>query len=601
MLRLTIATAFLAGIVAASPVAGQAQEGVISHAIAMHGEPRYGAEFSHFDYANPDAPRGGTLSQGVVGSFDSLNPFIVLGRSAAGVRPYLFAQLMARSWDEPFSLYPYVAESIEVPADRSWVTFRLNPAAEFHDGTPITADDVVFTMEALREVGLSRFRRNYDRITDVQRIDDHTVRFVLSDEADRETPMILALMPVLSQAYYSTHDLSQTTLEPPLGSGPYRIAEVDPGRRIVYERVEDWWAEDLPVFRGHNNFDRLVFDYFRDGAVALEAFNAGAVNFRREADAETWVTGYTSPAIDDGRITMLTMPHNRPSWLRGYAFNTRRPMFRDPRVREALGYAFDFEWINRTLLHGQYRRINSMFTNSPLAPEGTPEGLELALLEPHRDELSERVFAEPYAPPTTDGSGNNRANLRAARALLMEAGWEVRDGRLTHGETGEPFVFEILLARASDERVTLAFSRVLERLGITATVRTVDSAQYAARTETYDFDMIRNDWIVTLSPGAEQDFYWGSRSAEIDGTRNYAGVREPAVDALIAQLADAADQETLQAAARALDRVLMWGFYVVPTYYLDRDYIAFWGDLRFVDDVRPLYGTVIETWWQAED
>ncbi len=583
---------------AAAPLAPQAEA---RHALAMHGAPLYPPGFDHLAYANPQAPKGGTLTRAVPGSFDSLNPFIVRGQVAAGVRPYHFASLLARSWDEPFTLYGYVAETVAVPADRSSVTFTLNPAARFHDGTPITVDDVIFTMETLRENGLPSFRRNYDRISAVERTGVRGVRFVFDDSADRETPMILGLMPILSREYHASRAFDRTTLEPPLGSGPYRIAEVEPGRRISFSRVRNWWAADLPFFRGLFNFDTMRFDYYRDSDVALEAFKTGAYNFRREGSAETWVTDYEGPDIQAGLIAMVELPHGRPSGLHGFVFNTRRPVFADRRVRRALGLAFDFEWVNRTLLYGQYRRITGMFTNSPLAPTGPPQGEELAMLAPFRDTLPDQVFGPPFAPPETDGSGRNRTQLRQARELLAEAGWTVRDGALVNTITGAPFAFEILLRDLSQERLALAFAGNLHRLGISPSIRTVDSAQYANRTDRYDFDMTITFWNVTLSPGAEQDFYWGSRSAGIPGTRNLAGVREPAIDALIDRLEDAADYETLRAAAAALDRVIMHGHYVIPLHFLDRDLIAYRGDLQRVEGYRPLYGTVVEAWWQPAE
>lgn len=570
-----------------------------THAMAMHGTPMYGEDFDHYAYANPDAPAGGEISRAVLGSFDSLNPFIVSGRSAVGVRYYHFPSLMARSWDEPFTLYGYVAERVELPPHRRWVTFHLHPEARFHDGTPITVDDVVFTMETLREVGLPSFRRNYGRIAGWERVGERGIRFRLTAEADRETPMILGLMPVLSRAYFAEHPLDRASLDIPLGGGPYRIAEMEPGRRIVFERVEDWWGADLPAFRGQYNFDRMRFDYYRDDDVSLEAFRAGAYNFRRETEAERWATDYDFPAVAAGAVTLETLPHGRPSGLRGFVFNTRRAPFDDRRVRMALAHAFDFEWVNTRLLQGQYDRIHGMFTNSPLAPEGPPSDAELALLAPFRATLPEAVFGPAYHPPAAAGRGGLRRNLRTARRLLEDAGWEVRDGVLVQAETGVPLTFEIVLRQASDERIALAYADNLARLGVRASVRTVDSAQYTERMHTYDFDMTINAWNVTLSPGAEQDYYWGSRSANIEGTRNLPGVRLPAVDALVDALEDARTYEDLTAAARALDRVLMWGYYVVPLHYLDRDLVAYWGDLRRVEGADPLYGMVVEAWWQA--
>jgi len=563
------------------------------HGLAMHGDLKYPPGFESLDYANPDAPEGGTLTQAVTGSFDSLNPFIVKGRTAALVRDYHFASLMQRVWDEPFSLYGYVAESVRLPEDRSWLAIEIDPDARFHNGTPITPDDVIFTVEVLIEQGLPGFRRNYGRIETITRIGERGLRFDFNEEADRETPLIVAMMPVVSQAYYSEHPIEDTSLDVPLGAGPYRISEVDPGRRIAYERVEDWWGADLPVMQGQYNFDRVVFDYYRDQSVALEAFKSGAYTLRREFSADTWATGYDFPAAESGEVTLATLPHDRPSGMRAFVFNTRRDLFADRRVREALIHAFDFDWVNRNLLYGQYERIDSIFANSDLAPAGRPEGLELELLEAQRDRVRPEVFDEPYQPPSTEG-GSVRANLAAARNLLAEAGWSVENGALTR--EGRPFAFEVLLRDANEEKVALAWADNLRRLGIQVDVRTVDSAQYQGRIDTFDFDVILWRWIVTLSPGTEQNLYWGSDSATTEGSRNYAGIQDPAVDALIARVADARTRDELIAATRALDRVVMSGRYFVPLYYLDEDYWAWWGDLAFVD-VDPVYGYVLESWW----
>ena len=593
---------FLAALLAAGlPAAAQESPGTgMTHAIAMHGAPKHGPDFAHFDFADPDAPRGGELVRHVTGAFDSLNPFIVTGSTAAGVRSHHFASLMFRSWDEPFTLYGYVAEAIEVPEDRSWVAFRLNPDARFHDGTPITVDDVVFSMETLREKGLPGFRNNYGRIDRVERPDGQTVKFVFNDEADAETPLIIGLMPILSKAWYTAHSIEDASLEVPLGAGPYRIDEVDPGRLITYERVEGWWGDEVPALAGHFNFDALRFIYFRDNSVALEAFKAGEYNYRLEFDGDRWASNYDFPASRDGRVTLMETTHGRTGGMRAFVFNTRNPLFADPKVREALLLAFDFEWINKTLLGGVYTRNTSFFVNSGLAATGLPEGLELEILEAHRGQLPEAVFETPLALPGTDGSGNNRANLRAATALLREAGWTIQDGSLRNA-AGEPFSFEILLSSASSEPLALTYADALERLGIAVEVRTVDSAQYAERTDGFDFDMILHRWLASLSPGTEQNLYWGSKEAETDGTRNYAGVRDPVVDALIDRIEDAADRETLVAAVRALDRVLLNGRYVIPLYTLSLDFIAYWGDFGFVPEP-PLYGHIatVDAWWLNE-
>ncbi len=594
---------FLPLLCAALLLSGQAlaQESTIAHAITSHGSPKHGPDFPHFDFANPDAPKGGTLIRAVVGTYDSLNPFIVRGRAAAGLIDYFYPRLMYRNWDEPFGLYGYVAESVETPEDRSWITFRLDPDARFHDGSPITVDDVIFSMETLREKATPRYRANYDLIDTVQRVGSHGVRFNLSADADREAPLRIALMPILSRADFADREFDETWLEPPLGGGPYRINRVDPGRSIVYERVRDWWGADLPQFRGQFNFDFHRFDYYRDASVALQGFSAGDYNYRLEFNLDRWETAYDIPAVRNGEVTLMDAPHGRSQGMRGYAFNTRRPVFQDARVREALGHAFDFEFVNRTYLYGQYTRIESFFSNSVMAASGRPEGLELALLEPYRGQVPDSVFGEAPRQPTTDGSGNARANLRAASRILDEAGWVVRDGVRVNAATGDPLTFEILLRSSSDERDAAAFAENLRRIGVEASIRLVDSSQYVDRLNGYDYDMIVNRFAVSLSPGAEQLTRWGSEYADTEGGRNYAGVRDPVVDGLAQALADAPDRETLEAAARALDRVLLAGHYVIPLYFSDIDHIAYWGDLGYVD-YQPLYGQIatVDAWWSNE-
>ena len=590
------------GILSASvaPVAAQdTPSSTPTHAMIMHGEPLYGPDFSHFGYADPDAPTGGEISYGVVGAYDSLNPFIVRGRTAAGIRPYTFASMLARSWDEPFSLYGYVAERIDLADDRRSVTFHLNPAAAFHDGTPITSADVVATVETLRSEGLPGFRRNYALIDTIDTPDAHTVTFHLGDAAGRETPMILGLMPIMSSADLAGRTFNETTLEPMLGSGPYRVAEVDPGQRIVYERVDGWWAADLPAFRGQNRLDRIRYDYFLDPAVAFEAFRAGQYSMRRESDGVAWASDYDFPAVQAGDVTLLELPHHRPSGLRGFVFNTRRPPFDDRTVRRALSMGFDSAFVSETLLRGGYDRIQGLFTNSPLQPSGPPSDAELALLAPWRDVLPEAVFGDAFVAEGTENRGL-RAALRDARNLLADAGWTVVDGALTSPE-GDPLTFQILLRSPADEPVALAYADSLRRIGIEVSVRLVDSAQYAQRLDVFDFDVVIHRWNVTLSPGAEQHLYWGSASASLDGTQNLPGVASPTVDALIGALENAADYDDLTAAARALDRVLMWDYYVVPLFYLNTDYIASWGRYGRVEDVDPLYGTVVEAWWAAAE
>ena len=582
--------ALAAGLALASPAAAES-----AHGIAMHGAPKYGPAFAHLDYANPDAPKGGTLRLGVTGSFDTLNPFIIKGVPAAG-RHYVFESLLKRTWDEPFSLYGSIAASVEVPDDRSWVAFTLRPEARWHDGSPITADDVVFSFETLRDQGRPNHRLFYGKVAHIERPDPRTVKFVFGPEGDRELPLIMGLMPIISKAYYTAADFTKSTLEPPLGNGPYRIESVDPGRSIVYRRVTDYWARDLPINRGHYNFERVRYDYYRDSTVLMEAFTSGDYDLRREGSAVRWATAYGIPAVADGRVKRELLPHRRPAGMRAFVFNTRRALFADRRVREALGFAFDFEWLNENLLHGAYVRTDSYFANSELASRGAPSVREQALLTPYRGRLADEVFTRAFVPPATDGTGNVRENLKAARALLGEAGWRVREGALRDGAS-RAFAFEIMLVRPDNERIALAYMRNLERLGISARVRTVDTAQYEARRRAYDYDMIIHRWGVTLSPGNEQAYYWGSEAAVREGTRNYAGISDPAIDGLIAHVTAARERASLVAGIRALDRALLWGHYVVPLYHLTSDRVAYW-DLFGRPQLTPLYGYVIETWWR---
>ena len=586
-----------AAVVAAPLVAGGAPPAAAAdrHGIAMHGAPKYGADFEHFDYANPDAPKGGELRLARTGTFDSLNPFIIKGVRAYG-RHLVFETLLRRAWDEPFSLYGLVAESIEVPDDRSWVTFTLRPEARFHDGSPITVDDVVFSWETLKAQGRPNHRLYYRQVRRVERPGPRSVRFVFDAESpDRELAMLMGLMPILSKSYYESVTFEETTLEPPLGSGPYRIESVDPGRSIVYRRDPDWWGRDLAVNQGLFNFDRIRYDYYRDADVMMEAFKAGEYDFRREGSAARLATGYDFPAVAEGRVRVESFAHGRPSGMHAFVFNTRREIFADRTVRHALAHAFDFEWINKTLLHSAYVRTTSIFDNSELGSRGVPEGGELALLEPFRGQLPAELFERPYVPP---GMGDSvRANLRKARRLLAGAGWTVRDGALRRESDGLPMEFEILLVRAGNEKIALEFARNLERLGVAARVRTVDTAQFQNRRNVYDFDMLIYRWGMSLSPGNEQAFYWGTPAADQEGTRNYPGVRHPAVDSLIKHMTNVRGRGAFVDTIRAMDRVLLWGHYFVPLYHRNDDHVAWWDKLG-----RPerssLYGVVMEAWWE---
>ena len=575
-------------------LASAAAAGERVHGIAMHGEPKYGAGFTHLDYVNPHAPKGGTLRLALTGSFDSLNPFIIKGSAAPG-RHYVFESLLKRTWDEPFSLYGLIAESLEVPEDRSWVTFHLRAEARFHDGSPITTDDVIFSLETLRDSGRPNHRLYYSQVARIERADARTLTFFFDPESgDRELPLLLGLMPILSKDYYAEVAFDRTTLTPPLGSGPYRVESVDAGRAIVYRRAPDYWGRDLAINRGQNNFDTVRYEFFRDASVLMEAFRAGAYDFRREGSAVRWATAYDFPAAAEGRVQRELLAHQRPAGMRAFVFNTRREIFADRRVREALGYAFDFEWVNKTLLHGAYARTTSIFAGSGLASRGLPAGAELAFLDGYRGQIPDAVFSDVFRPPATDGSGNARANLKRARDLLAAAGWTVTEGKLAR--EGLAMAFEILLVRPDNEKIALAFADNLKRLGVEVGVRTIDSAQYQERRSTFDYDMIIHHWRVSLSPGNEQAFYWGSEAAGEEGSRNYPGIRDPAVDGLIAAVTAARDRASLVAAIRAMDRVLLWGHYVVPLYYLAEDRVAYW-DAFGRPEITPTYGAVIETWW----
>ena len=566
------------------------------HAMALHGEPKYGPDFQHFDYVNPQAPKGGALKMANVAAstFDSLHPFILRGTAAEGVG-LIYDTLTERSLDEAFTEYGLIAESMEVADDNSSVRFNLREEARFHDGEPVTAEDVAWTFRALREDGHPQYRAYYRDVDRVEVVDEHTVVFHFANPGNTELPMILGQLPVLPEHYWADRDFTATTLDPPLGSGPYRVAGVDQGRRVVYERVDDYWAEDLPVKAGRHNIDRISYDYYRDGTVALQALKAGEYDLRQENVSRNWATAYDTPAVEEGLLRLEEIPHDRPAGMQGFFFNTRREIFADPRVREALSYAFDFEWTNENLFYGAYERTRSFFENSELAATGLPSEAELAVLEPYRDQLPKRVFTEAYEPPGTD-DGSLRRNLRKALMLLNEAGWQVEDGVLRNIETDRPMAFEILLVSPSFERVVLPFKRNLERLGIEVTVRTVDPTQYQNRMDAFDFDMTVHVAPQSLSPGNEQRDFWSCEAADVNGSRNVAGLCDPVVDELIQKIIDAPNREALVTRARALDRVLQWKFIAIPNWYIDRFRVAYWDRFGRPPE-NPPYGLALDTWW----
>jgi peptide/nickel transport system substrate-binding protein len=597
MRRAFFALAILAGLAAPA----FAQGGDRQHAIAMHGEPKQPADFKHFSYVNPDAPKGGRVVLSSYGSFDSLNPLIIKGEHAAGIREYVYESLLARSLDEPFTLYGLLAETIEVPDDRSAITFNLNPKARFSDGTPVTADDVLFSWELLKEKGRPNHRTYYSKVSKAERLSDRSVRFTFDADGDREIPLILGLLPVLPRHLIDPETFEQTTLTAPIGSGPYKVAKVDPGRALTYARNPDYWGKDLPVNRGRFNFDEIRFDYFREGSVMFEAFKTDRVNVWPEEDPRRWANGYDFPAVKDGRVIKGEFDIGLPAGMTALVFNTRREVFSDPRVREALILLFDFEWINRTLYAGLFKRTQSYFERSVLASAGHPaDALERQLLSPYPDAVKPEIMAGRFQFPTTSGSGRNRKNQSEAFRLLKEAGYVLKSGKLVNAKSGKQLSFEILAASTSQEALLLSFARDVERLGIRVKLRVVDSAQYQARLLNYDNDMIQNTWASSLSPGNEQLFRWSSDAAKTPGTYNFAGVESAAADAMIKALLEAKGEEEFVSAVRALDRVLLSGDYVIPLFYVPKQWVAYWKNLKHPEKT-PLFGYNIDSWWAAED
>jgi len=592
---LLIAVLLTAVLLTASASVLYAEETTVSYALSLHGDLKYGPDFKHFDYVNPDAPKGGTVRLAGIGSFDSFNPFILKGITPAGMG-LLYDTLTTQSDDEPFSEYGLLAESIELPDDRSWVAFELRAEARWHDGTPVTADDVVFTFETLIEKGSPFYKYYYADVTGVERISERKVKFMFRGGSNPELPMIMGQLPVISKKYYTSNDFEKTSLEPPVGSGPYRIEDFKPGRSITYRRDPDYWGRDIAVNRGRWNYDVIKYEYYRDETVLVEAFKAGEYDFRSENVAKNWATMYSGPLFDKKLIIKELIPNNNPMGMQAWVFNTRRPLFEDRRVREALGHVFDFEWINKTLFYGQYTRTKSYFENSELASSGLPGSGELALLNRFRGRIPAEVFTREYRPPVSDGSGNIRSNLRKALALLKEAGWELKGGRLVNSR-GEQFEFEMLFFQPTVERVAVTYKKNLERLGIEATIRMVDSSQYVNRLDSYDFDMTSVIWGQSLSPGNEQRDYWSTDAANRPGTRNLAGIRDPVVDYLIDQIIIAPDRKSLVDACRALDRVLLWGHYCIPNYHITSHRVVYWNKFE-KPAIMPKYATgFTDTWW----
>ena len=562
----------------------------------MHGQPAMPAGFDHFAYANPDAPKGGRLVQGVLGSFDSLNPLIVKGVAVQQIRGYVFESLMARGYDEPFTLYGLLADTVETDDARDYVTFHLRPEARFSDGQAVTADDVQFSWELLRDHG--RYRSYYRKVSTAEALDAQTIRFDLDGANDRELPLILGLMPILPRHAVDVATFEETSLAPPIGSGPYRVSDVKAGASVTLTRNPDYWGKDLNVNRGLWNFDELRFDYFRDGNTAFEAFSRGLIDFRVETEPSRWSTSYDFPAVRDGRIIKESIANGAPQPSDYLVFNRRRPQFADVRVREALTLLFDFEWINRNYFFGLYRHSASYFPGSELSAYMLPEtDREHALLAPFASEIRTDIADGSFRLPVSDASGRDRETLRRALSLLGEAGYQLAGNVLKRRSDGQPFTFEILASTRDQERIALAFARDLKRAGIMPTVRVVDSVQFDQRRLAFDFDMIENRWDQSLSPGNEQYFYFGAKAADNQGTRNYMGVKSAAIDAMIGTMLEARERSDFVTTVRALDRLLMSGFYTIPVFNVPDQWIARWSRIE-----RPaksaLVGSLPETWWQ---
>jgi microcin C transport system substrate-binding protein len=597
MHRKNIFTILMASILFVIPsVPGWSQEKItISHALVLTGAPKYPEDFKHFDYANPDAPKGGDLKRGTIGTFDSLNPFIIRGVPAAGLG-LMYDTLTTQSLDEPFTQYGLIAANIELPEDRSWVIYHLNSKAKFHDGKPVTAADVVFSFNLLMDKGDPMYSKYWADVQKVEALDDLRIKFYLGDKTNPELAIIVGQINVLPKHYWEGRDFTKPGLEIPIGSGPYKILEVKPGRSITYQRDQSYWAKDHPVNKGRYNFDKMTYDYYRDPTVSLHAFKAGEYDFRQENISRAWATAYTGPPFDNGFIIKEEIENDVNQGMQGFVFNTRRAMFEDRKVRAALAYAFDFEWTNKNLFFGQYTRSKSFFSNSELAASGLPSPQELKILDPYRNRLPHDVFEKAYQPPKSDGSGNIRTNIRTALRLLKQAGWEIKGKNLVNKKTGDLFRFEILLIDPTFERIALPFKKNLARLGIEMNIRVVDTAQFINRRRDYDFDMMVTTFGQSESPGNEQREYWGSSAADIPGTRNYAGIKSAVVDEIIEQIISAPSREDLVNATRALDRVLLWEHIVIPQWHIAIYRLAYWNKFSRPKKI-PRYALGFDTWW----
>ena len=567
----------------------------ISHAIAMHGEPKYGYHFKHLDYVNPDAIKGGKVVFSATGSYDSFNPFILKGTAAAGIGN-LFESLTLKSDDEAFTEYGLIADSIEWPTDRSWVAFNIREEAFWHDGKKITPEDVIWTFDTLMEKGHPFYKFYYADVEDVIKINNSKVKFNFKNSNNLELPLIVGQLPVLPKHFWLDKNFKETTLEIPIGSGPYKIKKFDPSRSITYTLDKNYWGKDIPIKKGTDNFEVIKYEYYKDRSIERESFKSGDIDFFNENSSKEWATSYDIPVVKNNLILKELIGHENPQGMQGFVFNTRKVLFKDKQVRKALSYAFDFEWTNKNLFYNAYKRTNSFFENSELASSGIPSRKELELLNPYIDVLPNEIFTKKYNPPKTDGSGFIRKELQIASDLLKNSGWELDEGKLVNKKNGNRFEFEILLVSPAFERIVLPFKDNLEKLGISITVRTIDSAQYQNRLNTFDFDMIVSTFSQSLSPGNEQRGFWGSDASKTNGSRNIIGINNTIVDLFIEKIISSESREDLINATKALDRILLWNYYVIPQWHISSYRTLYW-DIFDKPNIRPKYSLGTNTWW----
>ena len=570
----------------------------ISHAIAMHGEPKYGKDFKHVEYVDPNAPKGGNVVFSANGTYDSFNPFILKGVSAAGIGN-LFETLTTSSSDEAFTEYGLLAETIEWPDDRSWVAFTLRKEAKWHDGESVKPEDVIWTFNTLMEKGHPFYKYYYGDVKEVIKENDFKVRFNFKGNTNLELPLIVGQLPVLPKHYWENKNFEDTTLEVPVGSGPYKIQSFDAGRSITYKLDNNYWGKNVPIKKGTENFGIMKYEYYKDRSIEREAFKSGDVDFFSENSSKEWATSYEVPAVKNNLIIKELIEHENPQGMQAFAFNTRKKIFIDKKVRQAISYAFDFEWTNKNLFYGAYKRTNSFFENSELSSSGLPSVEELELLNEYKNNLPKELFQEEYNPPKTDGSGFIRNELSQATQLLKESGWELKEGKLINKESKKPLEFEILLVSPAFERIVLPFKDNLEKLGIFVNVRTIDSAQYQKRLETFDFDMVVSVFSQSLSPGNEQRNFWGSNAADTNGSRNIVGIKNLVIDNLIEKIIASKNREDLITSTRALDRVLLWNHYVIPQWHISSYRTLYW-DIFNKPKIRPKYSLGTNTWWIDE-